>query len=606
MNTNGGDGTGTDGSDVILGTSGRDVIRGNGGDDTICGSGSGDWIDGGPGDDLIFGGGGNDQLNGRAGDDEIFGQFGADRISGGDGHDRLLGGVGFDRLDGGPGDDFMQGSGGDDTLHGNGGNDSMYGKTGDDTLHGGDGHDELYGASGDDGLFGGEGSDVLHGASGNDDLYGGSGADKLYGKAGNDWLWGDDGDDELYAAGGNDMLFGGPGNDELQGGDGDDLLRGDDGNDVLYGQAGSDSLFGGILETDIDELIDEEILITPIGLPGTGTQLRLARANWSSGYVHAQILHDVLEELGYDVTSPDTLELAPSAAYAALATNEIDIYPNSWYPGHLSFWDELLPNGERVGANLTRLKEPIVVGGGRQGMVVTKAWADREGFTTLDQINADSALWSQLDSDGNGRGEIYGCPGDWTCDDVIESQIAFAGWNNLEQTTASYGVMFDEFMAKARRGEPAIIYVWAPTVFHADALPGETTMWLSVNNSSVLDESNPLGIDGGEDFCQRCDKSLGFQRLGSDVCLIGPDGCQLGWSGMDIEITVTDGFHFEDGRQAAHVILNNFSLPAIDLSIAARELQASTTQADVERIAAQWIADNRALVDGWLAAARSQ
>ena len=40
-------------------------------------------------------------------------------------------------------------------------------------------------------------------------------------------------------------------------------------------------------------------------LPGEGKSVNMGRANWSSGYVHAQILHDLLEEIGYDVSRPD-------------------------------------------------------------------------------------------------------------------------------------------------------------------------------------------------------------------------------------------------------------------------------------------------------------
>ena len=65
------------------------------------------------------------------------------------------------------------------------------------------------------------------------------------------------------------------------------------------------------------------------GLPGEGISLNMGRANWSTGYVHAQILHDLTEELGYDVASPDLLEFAPDLGYQTMASGEMEIWSNS-------------------------------------------------------------------------------------------------------------------------------------------------------------------------------------------------------------------------------------------------------------------------------------
>jgi len=351
---------------------------------------------------------------------------------------------------------------------------------------------------------------------------------------------------------------------------------------------------------------EEDAMADDAAMPGAGKSANMGRANWSSGYVQASILHDLLEEMGYDVSSPDGLEFAPDLGYQTMASGEMDFWANSWYPGHLSWWEGDLPDGTKIGDNLTRLEGSLMPGGGLQGMLVTKAWADAEGFTTLDEINADEALWSQLDTDGNGKGEFYGCPEDWTCDDIMASQIEFAGWTQLEQTQAGYDAMFAEFLQKAQDGEPAIIYTWTPTAYLAQAIPGETTMWLSMNNESVLDDSNPLDKEGGESYCQRCapdgtvNDDIGYQGLGDDVCLIGPDGCQVGWRAANIEITANT--EWLDDNPAARGLFEVFKPPLIDLAIAGVDLANSDgAQADVDRIAADWIANNRDLADSWIA-----
>jgi len=337
--------------------------------------------------------------------------------------------------------------------------------------------------------------------------------------------------------------------------------------------------------------------------PGEGTVINMGRANWSSGWVQAQILHDLLEELGYEVSSPDDLEFAPDLGYETMAEGDMDFWANSWYPGHLSWWEGKRTDGARVGDHLVRLEGSLMPGGGLQGMLITKSWAEENGVTTLDQINADEALWSQLDSDGNGKGEFYGCPEDWTCDDIMASNIEFAGWTNLEQTQAGYDAMFAEFLDKAKAGDPAIIYTWTPTSYIAQAFPGEITMWLSMNNESVLDDSNPLGRQGGEEYTQIRGPEIGYRGLGADTCLQGPDGCQVGWLATDIEITANKDFLA--ANPAAEALFREFAPPMIDLAIAGVALGNSDgAQADVEKIAADWIAQNRALADGWLDAAR--
>lgn len=199
MNANGGDGTGTESYDVILGTPGADTIVGHGESDLIC-SGDGDdrvfgrqgadAIDGGPGNDVIHGNMGDDYLAGGLGNDKIFGYAGNDTVLGEGGNDRLHGNFGEDYMVGGPGNDAMFGYGDNDRMLGGMGDDLMVGNRDDDHLSGGPGNDTIYGSHNDDLLEGNAGNDVLHGNSSDDELRGGEGADSLNGGIGTDVCWG--------------------------------------------------------------------------------------------------------------------------------------------------------------------------------------------------------------------------------------------------------------------------------------------------------------------------------------------------------------------------------------------------------------------------------
>ena len=359
------------------------------------------------------------------------------------------------------------------------------------------------------------------------------------------------------------------------------------------------------VEEAADEPADEPEDSGSADQPGEGKTALMGRANWSSGYVQAQILHDLMEELGYDVSSPDELEFAPDLGYQTMAEGDMHFWANSWYPGHLSWWEGERTDGTSIGDHLERIEGSLMPGGGLQGMLITKSWAEENGITTMRDINDNPDLVAALDTDGNGLGEFYGCPEDWTCDDIMASQIVFAGWDNLEQTQAGYDAMFAEFLDKVQNGEPAIIYTWTPTAYLAQAVPGELTMWLSHPNSEVLDDSNPLGREGGAEYAQqRDDGTIGYTGLSADTCLQGPDGCQVGWLAADIEITANKDWLADN--PAARALFNEFRPPLIDLAIAGVALSNSDgAQADVEAIAAQWIADNRALADEWLDAARA-
>jgi len=164
-----GQGTATEGRDVILGTDGPDWIWGGGGDDLICGGLGVDRIYGGLGDDVIFGEGGSDR---------IWGQSGNDEIQAGSGADWVWGGLGADVINGNGGQDRIYGEDGNDDIQGSWESDQIFGGPGNDVLRGAGGKDKIYGEQGNDSLFGGLNTDYLNGGSGIDTGDGQKGNDK--------------------------------------------------------------------------------------------------------------------------------------------------------------------------------------------------------------------------------------------------------------------------------------------------------------------------------------------------------------------------------------------------------------------------------------------
>jgi len=329
------------------------------------------------------------------------------------------------------------------------------------------------------------------------------------------------------------------------------------------------------------------------GLAPTETDLTMCRANWASGYVQAEIVRQVLQSAGYSVSDPAAIELGPANAYTTMAEGTCHLWANSWYPTHFTWYQNELPDGSLVADHVEPV-DGLFQDSGVQGFLVTKSWADAEGITTVDQVNDTPALYEALDTDGDGKGEILGCPEDWTCDDTMESMIAFAGWDNLVQTKAGYDAMFAEFMNRVRDDEPAIIYTWTPSAYVVEMVPGVDVYWLSIEEESLLDDSNPLGVTGGESHAQE-----GFTDAPADTCT---QPCQLGFDAADIQVSARIDLMAADPYLKN--LLESIVPSIIDISILqVEQANGDGSEAHVQQLAAGWMDANADLVAGWVAGA---
>ena len=136
---------------------------------------------------------------------------------------------------------------------------------------------------------------------------------------------------------------------------------------------------------DMDDTMDDgdmEEVDDAMALPGEGVSVTIARANWSTGYMQAAIFAALLTELGYTVSDPADLELAPSNAFVAMANGEFDFWANSWFPNHDAFLDGEMPDGSLVREHVTSLGLEMPRSG-VQGLITNKAFADANRMTGL-------------------------------------------------------------------------------------------------------------------------------------------------------------------------------------------------------------------------------
>ena len=305
--------------------------------------------------------------------------------------------------------------------------------------------------------------------------------------------------------------------------------------------------------------------------PGEGVTATVARGNYNTNYMQAEVYRALLQELGFDVPSTEENELAPDLGFTALGQGDVDIWADGWFPLHQEFYDAAQPEAVQAG-----LMAPA---GGFQGYLIDKATADEYGITSIEQIEADPELAALFDIDGNGLADLVGCNAGWGCYEAIETQIADQGFSNIEHLSAEYFVLFAEMLARFDRGEPVLYYTWMPNWTVGRLVPGEDVVWLN----SPTHPNGELGLSG----------------------VVGcTDPCDIGWKANDIYVIA--GQSFLDDNPAAASLLESVVIPVGDISAQVNLMEdGESTQSDVERHAADWIAENRATVDEWLSAARA-
>lgn len=336
-------------------------------------------------------------------------------------------------------------------------------------------------------------------------------------------------------------------------------------------------------------------------------RVELARPPDRDWHVPTEIIARLLRSLDYDVSNPGSNEQSPETAYPAIAAGHTHVWPSAIFPLH----NQLVSQLDGAESEVIHLDGSISGEGMPQGWLITKQWADEAGITTMDQINSDPDLYEALDRDGDGRGEFFACPEDRPCATIQTLQTEFAEWDNLFPLSDDYDELWSEFLARVAKGQPAVAYVWTPSKFFHQAGVGVDTMWLSVEDSSVLDNSTPLLAPGAGMLGQiASDESKGFTKVDPSTCLVGPDGCQLGWLPTTVRAVVNADWARQNGQAAQ--LLRSAQFTPEDLSLFAAEmvelgegLTPEEAEVRVLAVADEWIAANNDRLEEWLDSARS-
>lgn len=310
-------------------------------------------------------------------------------------------------------------------------------------------------------------------------------------------------------------------------------------------------------------------------MPGEGKTVQIARATWDTGWFHAEIYKQMLEELGYTVEGPTTLDNPPF--YQAVAQGDIDLWVNGWFPLHNTYRSTFETGAEIVGA--------VAKNGALEGYLVDKRSVEEFNIKTLDDFKRDEVK-EAFDRNGDGLADLVACPPGWGCEVNIEHHMdAYELREHVNPIKAGYSASMADAVAAYENGESILFYTWTPNWTVNELVPGEDVLWIEVPE-----------VDLPEDLMNLADAAT---IEGVEGCVNDP--CKLGFPANDIVPVANSAFL--DENPAVRALLETASIPLAD--IFAQNAAMNAGDDNIEQQAADWIAQNREQVDAWLKEARN-
>jgi glycine betaine/proline transport system substrate-binding protein len=202
-------------------------------------------------------------------------------------------------------------------------------------------------------------------------------------------------------------------------------------------------------------------------------EVRMAKANWDTGYFQAEVYKQALEKMGYKVTEPKAMK--PSVFYLAAAAGDLDLWVNGWFGTHDTYIKEAKGKVKAVGNVMSK--------GGLQGYLIDKKSADKYGIKTVMDIKKHA---KQFDSNGDGKADMVACPPGWGCEKQITKHFAELGLGDfINPVQADYSASMADAIAKFKNGKSVLFYTWTPNWTVGALELGKDIVWIEVPYSKT-------------------------------------------------------------------------------------------------------------------------
>ncbi len=194
-------------------------------------------------------------------------------------------------------------------------------------------------------------------------------------------------------------------------------------------------------------------LSAPLAL--AAEKVNVAAPNWSSATAIAHLIKLLVDE---KVGGEATLVPGTNATiYQGMdrGKGDIDVHPDVWLPNQKNFADEYVTEKGTVVLSENHYD-------GKQGFCVSKAFQEKTGITSIYDL-ARPDIAEMLDSDGDGKGEIWiGAPG-WNSANVNEIKVRDYGLLPfMEPFRAEQTVNTNRVGDRIAKGEGVAFYCYAP------------------------------------------------------------------------------------------------------------------------------------------------
>ena len=216
-------------------------------------------------------------------------------------------------------------------------------------------------------------------------------------------------------------------------------------------------------------------LFTSIAIANVASakEIKMAKANWDTGYFQAEIYKQALEGMGYTVTEPKAIK--PSVFYVAAAAGDLDLWVNGWFGTHDGYIKESKGKVKAVGYVMKK--------GGLQGYLIDKKSADSLGIKSVMDIKAHA---KKFDSNGDGKADMVACPPGWGCEKQITKHFAELGLGDfINPVKADYSASMADVVAKYKNGKPVLFYTWTPNWTVGALQLGKDVVWIEVPYSAT-------------------------------------------------------------------------------------------------------------------------
>jgi glycine betaine/proline transport system substrate-binding protein len=202
-------------------------------------------------------------------------------------------------------------------------------------------------------------------------------------------------------------------------------------------------------------------------------EVRMAKANWDTGYFQAEVYKQALEKMGYKVTEPKAMK--PSVFYVAAAAGDLDLWVNGWFGTHDTYIKEAKGKVKAIGNVMSK--------GGLQGYLIDKRSADKFKIKTVMDIKKHA---KQFDSNGDGKADMVACPPGWGCEKQITKHFAELGLGDfINPVQADYSASMADAIAKFKNGKSVLFYTWTPNWTVGALELGKDIVWIEVPYSQT-------------------------------------------------------------------------------------------------------------------------